>query len=71
MKETVDFYIDSPYSYLVMSPTERFWHTIEDRRIHLMTILTQAREQKMAKEQLQQLMEGHASRKTKLGSAST
>lgn len=53
MKEHLDFYISSPSSNLTMSQMDRFELRIEHRREHLMTLLVQAREQKMVKEQHQ------------------
>lgn len=69
MKETLDFHVYSSSSYLVMRQIDRLELTNKDRREHLMTLLAQAREQKLAREQLQRMTKSHALRKTQTGGA--
>lgn len=71
MKQGVDFFVDSPSSHLVMGPLDRYMLYAEDRRKHLMILLSQARDQYLAKEQLHRMMESHALRTTKQAANAT
>lgn len=70
MKENIDFPIVSTSNNLVMSHFDRFKFSTEDRRKHLMILLAQAREQKMAKDELRRLTREHALRRIQVSNHS-